>query len=147
MTKRSYDIDEGISMRGIYTNVNDIRKCVFAEVAKLSYEYEDGFDMEVMHQIPYNVIPGTVTCYRDSAFLERAIVRERVRLAMGLNLRSFEEYNSITQGVEACTKPETYYQPPLINIIKFSCHKCPDNVMKVTDACQGCLAQPCIKLY
>ena len=130
-------------MRGIYTNVNDIRKRVFAEVAKLSYEYEDGFDMEVMHQIPYNVIPGTVTCYRDSAFLERAIVRERVRLAMGLNLRSFEEYNSITQGVEACTKPETYYQPPLINIIKFSCHKCPDNVMKVTDACQGCLAQPC----
>ena len=38
MTKRSYDIDEGISMRGIYTNVNDIRKRVFAEVAKLSYD-------------------------------------------------------------------------------------------------------------
>lgn len=130
-------------MRGIYTNVNDIRKNVFAEVAKLSYEYEDGFDMEVMHQIPYKIIPGTVASYRDSAFLERAIVRERVRLAMGLNLRSYEEYNSITMGVEACTKPETYYEPPLINIIKFACHKCPDNTMKVTDACQGCLAHPC----
>lgn len=130
-------------MRGIYTNVNDIRKRVFAEVAKLSYEYEDGFDIEVMHQIPYNVIPGTIASYRDSAFLERAIVRERVRLAMGLPLRSYEEYNSITMGVEECTKPETYYEPPLINIIKFACHKCPDNVMKVTDACQGCLAHPC----
>ena len=38
MTKSNYDIDEGISMRGIYTNVNDIRKRVFAEVAKLSYD-------------------------------------------------------------------------------------------------------------
>lgn len=130
-------------MRGIYTNVNDIRKRVYAEVAKLSYEYEDGFDMEVMHQIPYNVIPGIVAAYRDSAFLERAIVRERVRLTMGLNLRSYEEYDSITKGVEACTKPETYYEPPLINIIKFACHKCPDNVIKVTDACQGCFAHPC----
>ncbi len=130
-------------MRGIYTNVNDIRKNVFAEVAKLSYQYENGFDMEVMHQIPYNVIPGTVSVYRDSAFLERAIVRERIRLAMGLNLRSYDEYDSITHGVEACTKAETYYEPPLINIIKFACHKCPDNEMKVTDACQGCLAHPC----
>ncbi len=130
-------------MRGIYTNVNDIRKRVFAEVAKLSYQYDNGFDMEVMHQIPYNVIPGTVSVYRDSAFLERAIVRERIRLAMGLNLRSYDEYDSITHGVEACTKAETYYEPPLINIIKFACHKCPDNVIKVTDACQGCLAHPC----
>ena len=130
-------------MRGIYTNVNDIRRRVYSEVARLSYEYEDGFDMEVMHQIPYNVIPGTVSTYRESAFLERAIVRERIRLAMGMNLRSYDEYNSITLGVDACTKPETYYEPPLINIIKFACHKCPDNVMKVTDACQGCLAHPC----
>lgn len=133
-------------MRGIYTNVNEIRRKVFAEVAKLSYEYEDGFDMEVMHQIPYKIIPGTISMYRESAFIERAIVRERMRLAMGLNLRSYEEYNSITMGVEECTKPETYYEPPLINIIKFACHRCPDNVMKVTDACQGCLAHPCVEV-
>ena len=29
-------------MRGVYTSVNDIRKRVFAEVAKLSYDYKDG---------------------------------------------------------------------------------------------------------
>ena len=130
-------------MRGIYTNVNDIRKRVFSEVAKLSYDYDENFNIDVMHQIPYNVIPGTVVKYRDSAFIERAIVQERVRLAMGLNMRSYDEYNSITDGVMECTKPETYYEPPLINIIKFACHKCPDNVMVVTDACQGCFAHPC----
>ncbi|MCD8011685.1 MAG: 4Fe-4S dicluster domain-containing protein [Lachnospiraceae bacterium] len=129
-------------MRGIYTSVNDIRKRVFAEVARLSYDYKDG-DLSQMELIPYRVIPGEVSTYRESVFLERAIVKERMRLAMGLNLRSASEHAPVSTGAEECVKPEKYYQPPLINIIKFACHKCPDNVMKVTDACQCCLAHPC----
>lgn len=129
-------------MRGIYTSVNDIRKRVFAEVARLSYDYKDG-DLSQMEQIPYRVIPGEVSVYRESVFLERAIVKERMRLAMGLNLRKPTEHAPVSTGAEECVKPEKYYQPPLINIIKFACHKCPDNVVKVTDACQGCLAHPC----
>ncbi|MCD8105083.1 MAG: 4Fe-4S dicluster domain-containing protein [Lachnospiraceae bacterium] len=129
-------------MRGIYTSVNDIRKRVFAEVARLSYDYKDG-DLSQMELIPYRVIPGEVSTYRESVFLERAIVKERMRLAMGLNLRSVSEHAPVSMGAEECVKPEKYYQPPLINIIKFACHKCPDNEMKVTDACQGCLAHPC----
>jgi [FeFe] hydrogenase (group B1/B3) len=129
-------------MRGVYTSVNEIRKRVFAEVAKLSYNYEDG-DLEQMEEIPYKVVPGTVSQYRESVFLERAIVRERLRLAMGLSLREMSEHGPVSKGAEECVKPEKYYQPPLVNIIKFACHKCPDNVVKVTDACQGCLAHPC----
>ena len=40
------------SMRGIYTSVNEIRRKVFAEVARLSYNYTDG-DLSEMEQIPY----------------------------------------------------------------------------------------------
>ena len=40
-------------MRGIYTSVNEIRKQVFAEIAKLSYEYKDGDEMR-LEQIPYD---------------------------------------------------------------------------------------------
>lgn len=131
-----------MNMRGIYTSVNDIRKRVFAEVAKLSYDYKDG-DLSKMAEIPYKIIPGEVSMYRESVFLERAIVRERMRMAMGLSVRTAAEHAPVTQGAEECVKPEKYYQPPLINIIKFACHACPDNVVKVTDACQGCLAHPC----
>ena len=133
-------------MRGIYTSVNDLRKRVFSEVARLSYDYgEDDLDgiFRRMEQIPYNVIPGEVSVYRDSVFLERAIVRERMRMAMGLSVRTASEQAPVTTGAEECIKPEKYYQPPLINIIKFACHACPDNVVKITDACQGCLAHPC----
>ena len=131
-----------MSMRGIYTSVNDIRKRVFAEVARLSYNYKDG-DLSEMELIPYRVIPGEVSTYRESVFLERAIVKERMRLAMGLNLRTAAEHAPVSTGAEECVKPEKYYQPPLINIIKFACHACPDNQVVVSDQCQGCLAHPC----
>lgn len=62
---------------------------------------------------------------------------------MGLSVQNHDDYIPMTADAIKAAKPETYYEPPLINIIKFACHKCPDNVMKVTDACQGCLAHPC----
>ncbi|MBQ8094689.1 MAG: 4Fe-4S binding protein, partial [Clostridia bacterium] len=129
-------------MRGIHTSINDIRKKVFAEVAKLSYEYEEG-NLSDMENIPYRIIPGEVSTYRESVFLERAIVKERMRLAMGLPLRDVTEHAPVSRGAEECVHPEKYYQPPLINIIKFACHACPDNKVVISDQCQGCLAQPC----
>ena len=130
-----------MGMRGIHTSINDIRKMVFAEVAKLSYEYQG--DLSDMENIPYRIIPGEVSTYRESVFLERAIVKERMRLAMGLPLRDVTEHAPVSTGAEECVHPEKYYQPPLVNIIKFACHKCPENKVVITDQCQGCLAQPC----
>lgn len=131
-----------MGMRGIHTSINDIRKKVFAEVAKLSYNYEEG-SLSDMENIPYRIIPGEVSTYRESVFLERAIVKERMRLAMGLPLRDVTEHAPVSRGAEECVHPEKYYQPPLINIIKFACHACPDNKVVISDQCQGCLAQPC----
>jgi [FeFe] hydrogenase (group B1/B3) len=130
-------------MRGINTSVNDLRRKVYAEVARLSYEYEDGDLQKKMPEIPYRVIPGEVSVYRESVFLERAIVREKVRMAMGLPARTAAEEAPVYQGAEECVKPEKYYQPPLIDVIKFACHACPDNKIIVTEGCQGCLANPC----
>ena len=131
-----------MSIRGIYTSVNEIRKQVFTEVAKLSYNYKEG-DLSEMDLIPYRIVPGEVSVYNENVFLERAIVRERMRLAMGLNFRTASEHAPVTAGAEEAVKPEKYYQPPLINIIKFACHACPENEMVVTEQCQGCLAHPC----
>ena len=131
-----------MSMRGIHTSINDIRRAIFAEVARLSYNYKEG-DLSEMELIPYRIIPGEVSRYRESVFLERAIVRERMRLAMGLPLRKASEHAPVSKGAEECVHPEKYYQPPLINIIKFACHSCPDNKVVITDQCQGCLARPC----
>ncbi|MDO4960466.1 MAG: 4Fe-4S dicluster domain-containing protein [Eubacteriales bacterium] len=136
-------------MRGVQTSVNSIRTNIYSAIAKLSYDYNEA-DIKDMHtqmeQLPYDICPGEVSNYREDVFLERAIIRERLRLAMGLPLRRADEMGAVSQGLEEAVKPEKYYQPPLINVIKFACHSCPDNVVKVTDVCQGCLARPCTEV-
>lgn len=118
----------------------EIRQKIFTEVARMAYE---GGDYSRIINLPYKIIPGEVATYRESVFLERAIVAERLRLAIGLPLRKMTEHAPVSQGIEESAIAEKYYDPPLVNIIKFACHACPDNMVRVTDSCQGCLAHPC----
>ena len=72
-----------------------------------------------------------------------AIAGERVRLAMGLPLRPVDQHTVLSEGVTESAIAEKYYDPPLINIINFACHACPTRQYRVTEYCQGCLAQSC----
>lgn len=130
-----------MSMRGIYSSVTDIRRKVFTEIARLAYE--GGDYATKIEQLPYKILPGERATYRDSIFLERAIVGERLRLGIGLPLRRMDEHAPLSDGIEESAIAEKYYDDPLINIIKFACNACPDNQVVVTDTCQGCLAHPC----
>ena len=129
-----------MSIRGIPSFITEIRKKIFTEVARLAYE---GGDYMRMEELPYQIIPGEESGHRESIFLERAIVGERLRLAMGLPLRPVSEHSRLTDGVNESAIAEKYYDPPLINIIKYACNACPTNSYHVTDMCQGCLARSC----
>lgn len=71
-------------MRGVHSAVDEIRRNVFTEVARLAYE---GGDLKRVDMIPYTIVPGEVARHRHDVFLERAIVQERVRLALGMSLQ------------------------------------------------------------
>lgn len=130
-------------MRGIKTSKSRIRKQIFTEVAKLAYE---GWDPKKFENLPYKIITGEIAHYRDSVFVERAVVGERLRAAMGLSLRKFSDFSSICDGIDKITIDEKYYEAPLIDIIKFACNKCAENRVFVTDACQNCLEHPCVEI-
>ena len=53
---------------------------------------------KTIEEIPYRVIPGEVGNFRNDVFLERAIVGERLRLAMGLPCRSAAEHAPISDN-------------------------------------------------
>ena len=73
-----------MSFRGINTTVIQIRRQVFTEVARMAYANVKGEQANhLMRKIPYTIIPGEEGKLRKDIFLERAIVEERVRLAMG----------------------------------------------------------------
>ncbi|MDD7267095.1 MAG: 4Fe-4S dicluster domain-containing protein [Lachnospiraceae bacterium] len=127
-------------MKEVFTPVIDLRRKVFAEIARLAYE---GGDYSRVENLPYKIIPGEIATYRESIFLERAIVAERLRLAMSLPLRTLKEHAPLSEGVNESAIGKKYFDPPLVNIIRFACHACAENEVRVTDGCQGCLAHPC----
>lgn len=126
-------------MRGIPSLITDIRKQVFAEVARMAYSG----DYTQMEDIPFRIVPGTNPLHRESVFLERAIAGERVRLAMGLSLQPVQTRTLLTEGMDQAAIAEQYYEAPLVNIIPYACHACPTKQYRVTELCQGCLAASC----
>ena len=127
-------------MRGLYSSKAKIRHQIFTEIARMAYNKDDPSKLE---ELPYTIVPGEIASYRESIFLERAVVGERLRVAMGMGLRKVAEHAPISQGVEASLIEEKYYEPPLINVIKFACNACPPKQVIVTNGCQGCLEHPC----
>ena len=130
-------------MRGIPSLITDIRKKVFTEVARMAYS---GNGYENVDDLPYIVVPGDQPLHRDSVFLERAIVKERVRVAMGLNPRPVHARHLMTEGMDQAAIAEQYYEPPLVSVIPFACHGCATDHYKVTEGCQNCLAASCAKV-
>ena len=128
-------------MRGIDTEVRKVRRRVFTEVANLAYNSTNLKDD--MESLPYKIVNTEETGYWESVYRERAVVRERIRLAMGMSLRPENISCHTSHGVEESNISEKYYEPPLMQVIPSACNMCPENRFEVTNKCMGCLAHPC----
>ena len=111
------------------------------EVANLAYHSQNLKDD--MEALPYKIVDYDGPEYRENIYRERAIVRERIRLAMGLSLRPENIPIHLTQGLEESNITEKYYEPPLMQVIPSACNSCPTNCYEVTNKCMGCVAHPC----
>ena len=131
-------------MRGLQTPVRAIRRQVFTEVAKLGFKANAETLVADMEAIPYEIVgEDSEVKYRESIYRARAVVRERLRLAMGLSLRPENKPVHLTAGVEASNISEKYYEPPLMQVIPSGCESCEENKYEVSNVCKGCLAHPC----
>ena len=131
-------------MRGLHTQVSDLRKDVFVEVARIAYESDNINDD--LESIPYKLSPDENPRFRDSVYRERAVGSERTRLARGLSLRPQKKPVHITSGLDEATVDEMYYEPPLMQVIPSACNACEDNVYEVSNLCRGCLAHSCMEV-
>ena len=129
-------------MRGLETSVRKLRHQVFVEVAKVAFESTDiENDIE---KIPYTITPTETPQYRESVYRERAIAAERVRLAMGMSLNPQDRPAHITNGLTKSNISDSYYEPPLMQVIPSACDRCEENMYVVSDQCRGCVARYCM---
>ena len=133
-------------MRGINTTVRRLRRKVFEEVAALGFKADADTLCDDMEAIPYALVNDETEQYRDSVYRARAVVREQVRLAMGLALRPEDKPVHLTAGVEASNISDKYYEPPLMQVIPSACMRCEAKGYEVSNMCKGCLAHPCMEV-
>lgn len=105
-------------MRKFDTKVQHLKYKVLREVARHEW---NGDLLEHVTDIPKEVSPGKVATMRCCIYKERAILTERVKIAMGA-----------TRG-----------DGHMIEVIDIACDECPAGGYIVTESCRGCLAHRC----
>ena len=107
-----------MEFRKFDTKVQYLKYKVLREVAKEAWE--DTLLENVM-SIPQTIVPGKTPTMRCCVYKERAILGERVKIAMGGDKNN----------------------PNVIEVIDIACDECPAAGYEVTDSCRGCLAHRC----
>ena len=105
-------------MRKFDTKVQHLKYKVLREVARQAWN--DTLLQNVL-DIPKTIVPGKTSTMRCCVYKERAILGERVRIAMGGDKEN----------------------PNVIEVIDIACDECPAAGYEVTDSCRGCLAHRC----
>lgn len=105
-------------MRKFDTKVQHIKYKVQREVARMAW---NDTLLDKLLDIPKIIVPGNTPTMRCCVYKERAILGDRVKLAMGGNKEN----------------------PNVIEVIETACDECPMGGYEVTNACRGCLAHRC----
>ena len=105
-------------MRKFDTKVQHLKYKVLREVARHAW---NGTLLENVLEIPNTIVPGKVPTMRCCVYKERAILGERIKIAMGGNKESSN----------------------VIQVIDIACDECPAAGYEVTSSCRGCLAHRC----
>ena len=105
-------------MRKFDTKVQYLKYKVLREVARRAW---DGTLLDNVLDIPKTIVPGNTPTMRCCVYKERAILADRVKLAMGGDVEN----------------------PSVIEVLETACDECPMGGYEVTNSCRGCLAHRC----
>lgn len=105
-------------MRNFDTEVQYLKYRVLKAVSRRAFE---GTLLKGITDIPKEIIPGPKPTTRCCIYKERAIVAERIKLALGGNKEN----------------------PNVVEVIEIACDECPVAGYKVTESCRGCIAHRC----
>lgn len=132
-----------MSIRYLDTPIKFLRNEVFKAVTSAAY---DDWSSNQIKEIPYIIIEGDFPTYRESVSREREIVSERVRLALGLDLKSIDELNGFGPDFDLNYLKEHRLPSQALRVIPSACEACPEKSYFVSNTCHGCLAHPCISV-
>ncbi len=100
-----------------------VQELKYKVIKELIRAYDSGLNNEIYRDIPIKIMPGPKASLRCCVYKERAILQERLKLAMGGDRNNKN----------------------VVEVIDIACDECPVDGIFVTPACRGCISHRCVE--
>ncbi|WDV44793.1 4Fe-4S dicluster domain-containing protein [Clostridiaceae bacterium M8S5] len=121
----------------MYNFETELKKLKFQVLEKIAnLAKENRLNNDEFRKLSYDIIPGKKPLYRCCVYHERAILKERAKIASGY----------IPNGDYAQELIQPEHDDEIMYIIEAACDRCPINKYTITEVCRGCIQHKCVEV-
>jgi [FeFe] hydrogenase (group B1/B3) len=125
-------------------NVNNhtmrLKRDILERIVRLQLE---GTLLEKIQHIPKELVPLGSPSIRCCIYHDREIIRQRIIARLGCGLEDYDDEKSLADyAQEALAREKPTW--PMLTVLDIACNACVRTHFMVTNACQACLARPCM---
>ncbi len=127
-------------MLNINNNAAQIKREILVRIAKLQLQ---GKLEEGVHYIPREMAPKGSEPLGCCIYHDREILRMRVMARLGCSVEEYDDSKKLAEyAKEAMDRDAPTW--PMLTVLDEACNACVKSHYMVTNACQACLARPCM---
>ena len=127
-------------MLNINNNTSRLKREILVRIARLQLE---GKLAEEVHGIPKELAPVGGNPIRCCIYHDREILRNRIIAELGCSLEDYNDEKRLAEYVqEALSREKPTW--PMLTVLHLACNACVRSHFMVTNACQACVARPCL---
>ena len=127
-------------MLNINNNASNVKRSILVKIARAQLS---GNLVDYVDKRPQEIVPRGSKPIRCCIFHDREIVRQRVIARLGHSLHDYDEEKPLSEyASEAMDRKKPSW--PMLTVLQEACNACVKTHYMVTNACQACLARPCM---
>ncbi len=127
-------------MNTTLSEVTKIKRQLYTTIARLTWQDKL---VEQIDDVPDEILDNNEISYRCCEHKERAILREKARLVLGLAADQVSRHASLQSMAQQALATSEFKRSCNVEMLSVACDRCPIDRYVVTDACRNCGAHYC----
>lgn len=127
-------------MLNINNGAAQLKREILVRIAKLQLE---GRLEEGVHYIPREMAPLNADPFRCCVYHDREVLRMRVIARLGHSVEDYDDEKKLAEYARDALNRDRPTEP-MLTVLDEACNACVRSHYMVTNACQACVARPCV---
>lgn len=127
-------------MLNINNGAAQLKREILVRIARLQF---GGKLVDGVHGIPREMAPKEGTPFRCCVYHDREILRLRVIARLGHSVEDYDDEKKLSEYAQDALAREKPTEP-MLTVLDEACNACVRAHYMVTNACQACVARPCM---